>query len=717
MLIRDNHVEEHELIIAASQEGYEQTKLSTLKGLICTALFVVGSCVAAPAELAGPIGESVVVASPAYIGEPLAEAVSLDDGAQHWLFGHEMLDDSAAEPLLVADKATSPSETQTEAEQEIADFIDEALLAVRSITDAGERVFPLSVIAQAQAAAGDHRGAAQSISEALAAARSIGDAFFRAVNLGQITEAQMDLGDAQGAAWSISEALTAAWSITEAWKRVSALSIIAEVQVEAGDRRSAAQSISEALTGARSIKKGWERDSSLKRIAEAQAKAGDIPGAFATARSIGEASERDWTLSNVAWAQAKAGNIPGAFGTARSIGGALQRAFALFFIAGAQAEAGDIRGAMSTAWSIEDADWRVSAFSGIAKAQVEAGDARGAARSISEALTATRRIADAGGRVRMLSSIVGAQVEVGDVGGAAQSISEAFTAAYSIREADRASSLSDIAEAQVAVGDIRGALSTARSIKNARGRRFELNEFVQALAKHLRREQQRADSEVEPTPQADTVGTGASPAPSPKKLQAALSVLGFGPGVVDGKIGPKTRAAIAQWQESVGQEPTGTLDAAQQSALVKSAFGEQAGREEPSSAQESSAPTDNATRTDTFSGGCAERMAKIDADIGAVLEAMDDYIRRTKNEIGFDGLGACGSTIIGYNATLNYVEALRRCPESDPTGEQLAAEETIAEQMGTVADTICINRIDSRQRHSMKDLLDRLTSLTPLDQW
>ena len=217
-------------------------------------------------------------------------------------------------------------------------------------------------------------------------------------------------------------------------------------------------------------------------------------------------------------------------------------------------------------------------------------------------------------------------------------------------------------------------------------------------------------------PSAVAKGTGPEPA-NPKKLQAALAVLGFGPGVVDGKIGPKTSAAIAQWQESVGQEPTGTLDAAQQTALVNSAFGEQTDQKEQSGAQESSASTDHATRTDAFSGGCAERMDKIGRDIKAVSEAMDDYIRRKKNEFPFTGLSACGSTIIGYNATLNYVEALRRCPETDPTGEQLAAQETIAEQMGTVADGICVRRIDSRQRHSMKELLDLLTSLTPLDQW
>ena len=653
---------------------------------------------------------------PAYIDEPLAKAGSWDDDTRHWLLGHEMLDHATGEPLVMAEKATSPSKTQREAEQEIADFIDEALLAARSIADAGERVFPLTVIAQAQAEAGDDRGAARSISEALTAARSIGDAFWRAYHLGVTAKVQMEVGDARGAAWSISEALTAAWSITDAGNRVWALSIIAEVQVEAGDRRSAAQSISEALTVARSIKKGWQRDSALSEIASAQAKAGDIPGAFATTRSIEEASDRDIALSTIAPAQAKADDIPGAFATTRSIEDTVWRDIALSGIAGAQAEAGDIRGALSAAWRIEDADLRVSMFSGIAEAQVEAGDARGAGQSISEALTAARRIADADNRAGALSRISRAQVKAGDVGGAARSISEAFTAAYSIPEVDRARSLGTIARAQVAAGDIRGAESTARSIENVHGRASVLIGIASAQAKGLRREQESANDQTEQTLKADTAGTGASPAPSPKKLQAALAVLGFGPGLVDGKVGPKTRAAIAQWQETVGQEPTGTLDATQQTALVNSAFGEQADQKEQSSAQETST-SGNTTPSDTFAGGCIERMNKMDSEIGAVSEAMGDYIRRRTNEYGGTGLSACGSLIIGYNVTLNYVEALRQCPESDPTGEQLAAQETNAEQMGAGADTICSGGFDSRQRHSMKDLLDRLTSLTPLDQW
>jgi N-acetylmuramoyl-L-alanine amidase len=42
--------------------------------------------------------------------------------------------------------------------------------------------------------------------------------------------------------------------------------------------------------------------------------------------------------------------------------------------------------------------------------------------------------------------------------------------------------------------------------------------------------------------------------------QARLANLGYAPGAVDGDAGPKTRAAIAAFQEAHGLEPTGELD-------------------------------------------------------------------------------------------------------------------------------------------------------------
>lgn len=140
--------------------------------VLCTAFLVVGSCIAARAELANPSGEPVIIAFRAFAGDPLGQANSWGADGQHGLFDHRMLDDASSEPLLVAQKATAPSAAQTEAEQRITDLLDAALIAAHSVADVGERISTLTSIARVQAEAGDDHGAARSISEALSAARS-----------------------------------------------------------------------------------------------------------------------------------------------------------------------------------------------------------------------------------------------------------------------------------------------------------------------------------------------------------------------------------------------------------------------------------------------------------------------------------------------------------------------------------------------------------------
>jgi peptidoglycan hydrolase-like protein with peptidoglycan-binding domain len=45
-----------------------------------------------------------------------------------------------------------------------------------------------------------------------------------------------------------------------------------------------------------------------------------------------------------------------------------------------------------------------------------------------------------------------------------------------------------------------------------------------------------------------------------KAAQQALKERGFDPGPIDGTMGPKTRAALADFQKKEGLKPTGTLD-------------------------------------------------------------------------------------------------------------------------------------------------------------
>jgi len=46
-----------------------------------------------------------------------------------------------------------------------------------------------------------------------------------------------------------------------------------------------------------------------------------------------------------------------------------------------------------------------------------------------------------------------------------------------------------------------------------------------------------------------------------KELQTLLAIRGFEPGTVDGKVGPKTRAAVRAYQTSVGLVPDGYANA------------------------------------------------------------------------------------------------------------------------------------------------------------
>lgn len=55
-----------------------------------------------------------------------------------------------------------------------------------------------------------------------------------------------------------------------------------------------------------------------------------------------------------------------------------------------------------------------------------------------------------------------------------------------------------------------------------------------------------------------------------RRVQAALSRMGYYAGLADGVFGPNTRAAIRRFQFELGAELTGTLTSSQASRLVYS---------------------------------------------------------------------------------------------------------------------------------------------------
>ena len=74
-----------------------------------------------------------------------------------------------------------------------------------------------------------------------------------------------------------------------------------------------------------------------------------------------------------------------------------------------------------------------------------------------------------------------------------------------------------------------------------------------------------------PSPRPAPVVIDAIPATECRAIQGALSALDYPVGTVDGRCGPRTRNAIALFQERLGASPTGSLTAAQKQSLLAQA--------------------------------------------------------------------------------------------------------------------------------------------------
>jgi peptidoglycan hydrolase-like protein with peptidoglycan-binding domain len=99
--------------------------------------------------------------------------------------------------------------------------------------------------------------------------------------------------------------------------------------------------------------------------------------------------------------------------------------------------------------------------------------------------------------------------------------------------------------------------------------------------------------EMEKKPETAKMATGSE---ETKKVQEALKAKGNDPGPIDGKMGPKTRAAIKSFQEANGLKGTGQLDNQTAEKLGVSKTGTAMGKEtkaakEPMSKEPMKEPT------------------------------------------------------------------------------------------------------------------------------
>ena len=262
-------------------------------------------------------------------------------------------------PLLASKRTGDSPKSQTIVVREAMELLSEAMSIARKFRDGRERARLLGIIAEAQASAGDTRGAQRTVSEALSIVRShdVDDAD-RVWVLPSIAVVQARTGDTRGAQRTVSWALrTAPSHIEYPVDHARALAIIAEAQARASDTRGAQRTVSEAL----SIVRGVENGKNLSAIAKAQASLGNIRGAKLTvsealrhARS-GDSNNpfRVWDLAVVAEAQASIGDTRGAKLTISEALSAFQsldeedRFWANGAIAEAQASVGDFQGALS----------------------------------------------------------------------------------------------------------------------------------------------------------------------------------------------------------------------------------------------------------------------------------------------------------------------------------------------------------------------------------
>ena len=252
------------------------------------------------------------------------------------------------------------------------DILTEAVRTAWGMESEYLRARAFADIAEAQAKAGDARGAAQSLSDARAAAGGWKTNSGAPARLPGSPRRRPRPGTSK-APWR----LRGGGGVEDEFRRAWAFARIAEAQAKAGDARGAAQSLSDARAAARGEESEYWRAWAFARIAEAQAKAGDIQGALATARGVEDEFSRARAFAAIAEAQAKAGDARGAAqslsdarAAARGVEPESSRASVFADIAEAQAKAGDIQGALATARGVESESSRARAFAAIAEALV-----------------------------------------------------------------------------------------------------------------------------------------------------------------------------------------------------------------------------------------------------------------------------------------------------------------------------------------------------------
>ena len=167
-------------------------------------------------------------------------------------------------------------------------------------------------------------------------------------------------------------------------------------------------------------------------------------------------------------------------------------------------------------------------------------------------------------------------------------------------------------------------------------------------------------------------------------IQSGLALLGFDPGPVDGVFGQRTRAAIGEWQGSVGKPATGYLDVEAAKTLSRK------GTEAPSPSEQrersKQAAMDILAQALQTAGEIEDHSdrAEVLANIGAVLGEAGDSERATRS---FELASAAARQIEeGYRqveALANIAELQAAARDAAGAAQSIRAAVTVAEREGS----------------------------------
>ena len=167
-------------------------------------------------------------------------------------------------------------------------------------------------------------------------------------------------------------------------------------------------------------------------------------------------------------------------------------------------------------------------------------------------------------------------------------------------------------------------------------------------------------------------------------MQSGLALLGFDPGPVDGVFGQRARAAIGEWQGSVGKPVTGYLDV--EAAKTLSRKGTEAPTANEQQEKSTQAAMDILAQALQTAGEIEDHSdrAEVLANIGAVLGEAGDSERATRS---FELASAAARQIEeGYRqveALANIAELQAAARDAAGAAQSIRAAVTVAEREGS----------------------------------